>query len=71
MNDDKLDGRALFVWHGPNDIGRLAETIAEKAAAELFELDGTLVYLNATQKNRRTARRLGPLGVAGYFRLWR
>src|SRR5262245_54999056 len=47
--EDKLEGRRVFVWRGPNDAPRLAEVIAEAAAAEIFNLDGNLVFLDGDQ----------------------
>jgi hypothetical protein len=41
------DGRRIFVWRGPEDGTRLADVVAEEAVAELFEVDRSLVWLNA------------------------
>jgi sRNA-binding carbon storage regulator CsrA len=41
------DGRRIFVWRGPGDTNRLADAVAEEAVAELFEVDRSLVWLNA------------------------
>ena len=43
------DGRRIFIWHGRNpveDTHRFTDTIAELAIAELFELNGNLVWLD-------------------------
>ena len=47
MNDDKLKGRRVFSWKGKNpvaDVNAFADAIAE--VADLFNLEGTLVWLN-------------------------
>jgi hypothetical protein len=52
MNDKAPDGRKILIWHGRDPIAdkkRLADTIAEAAVAELFNLDGELVTIDAGQ----------------------
>jgi hypothetical protein len=44
---DTPDGRRIFVWRGSEDKKRLAETIAESCATELFSANKNLVWLNA------------------------
>jgi hypothetical protein len=46
------DDRKKFIWHGRNrteDINKLADTIAEAAIAELFNLAKELVTIDAGQ----------------------
>src|SRR5262249_47516873 len=49
MNAITLDDRKIFTWHGPQDFDRFANVIAEQAAAELFEVNKTLMWLDAGQ----------------------
>ena len=59
-----LDGRRLFIWRGQDlveDLNRLADAVAEKAGAELFNLNGTLMGLNDGQfvsVNRNSLREI-------------
>jgi hypothetical protein len=41
------DGRRVFIWRGSDDSKRLAGTIAESCAAELFSANKNLVCLTA------------------------
>jgi hypothetical protein len=48
MNDD-LDGRTVFLWHGPEDINRLTAVVAQAAVTELFNVNRELVWLNGSK----------------------
>lgn len=43
------DGRKIFLWRGPEATNRLTDAIAEAAIAELFNVNGVLVWLNEGQ----------------------
>jgi hypothetical protein len=50
--NDKLNDRRIFKWHGRNlaeDTSRLTDAIAESCIAEVFELNGSLVWFNDGQ----------------------
>ena len=47
MNDNtQLNDKKVFLWHGPEDQNRLTAAIAEVAIAELFNMNGGLVWFN-------------------------
>ena len=46
------DGRRIFIWHGRDpaeDTNRLTAAVAETCAAEIFELNGSLVWFHEGQ----------------------
>ena len=45
--NDKLDDRKIFIWRGPEDANRLTDAVAEKLVTELFNVDGSLFWLDA------------------------
>ena len=55
QNQSEPGSRRLHVWRGrvlKEDTDRLSEAVAEKAGAELFNLNGSLVWLNEGQPVR-------------------